>query len=237
VIYLSDDGVLLFDGNSVVNLSQAINAELLTLPESAEDWTATWNPGTERYQLHTDTGTWIYHVARKRWTRRSTVIDHGVVFPAQYESATWETLSGSWEDLVGTWELVGAGGIEKGLPTLFVRNGVLGVETAGVETVFGDVVVPTFELGRETDQMPLTQFTTTELQLAYDGTGTVGIDLPGQEGDWVSVVSKALAGRTTDVPVIHTGRGVGVRLRYTAGDPKVKQVALRAMGAGRLLRG
>jgi hypothetical protein len=175
----------------------------------------------------------VLDMERRRWGRWSTVIDHGVVFPQQYAEATWDSIDVPWDAAEGSWETAGGGSIERGMPTYFLRAGALGKEDATIQTQFGLGSIPTFVLGKGVSAMPTDQFTTNRVQLVYEGVGTIAVDLPDRDGEFVQAGTAVLAtGHTREVPMIHTGRGVGCRLRITSGSPRIRQVTVAAVPAG-----
>lgn len=104
VLFLSDDGVRLFDGNNAPVVSTKINGDLLPLDiDNLDKYSASFNPFTKLYYLHTPTNTWIYELSHDRWFKSSLITRGGVVFPTQFARKRWSDLVGTWAMQTGTW--------------------------------------------------------------------------------------------------------------------------------------
>src|SRR5690606_18505289 len=104
VIFLSDSGVYLFDGNNAILISKQINQELLPLNlDEVDSYTAFYDPFSKRYFLFTPTGTWIYDLDYTRWYRRSMIAKAAGVLAEQFDKITWGELTGTWADQDNVW--------------------------------------------------------------------------------------------------------------------------------------
>lgn len=97
VVYLSDEGVCIFDGNNSNMISPQINDELLPLDYTKlTQYRATYNPQSQQYFLITPTRTFVLDMVRGRWHRRSMIPKDGVPFPAQFHATLWSEMVGTW---------------------------------------------------------------------------------------------------------------------------------------------
>lgn len=238
VLFLSDTGVRLFDGNQAPIVSHQINPDLLPLDQdNLGAYSASFDPQLERYYLHTPTETWILDMKHGRWYKKGLVAQGSALFADQYPVTTWDDLVGNtWDSMTETWAdfIVREDDAMKqyfladvaGVPTLGVRDGV-------AETYFGEDMNPYWEFRRAEGLPPRQLFTTKRIQLEYTGYGTIQLYLPNTDGDMELFVTQALSDvsmpRVTDIGAHHTGRTAGLRLHVTAGKPRIKAATLMVM--------
>lgn len=240
VLFLSDDGVRIFDGNQAVVISQKINKALLPLDyENLDGYSSLYDPQRSWYYLFTPSETWILDLSKQRWYRKSVVVQHAAMFADQEALVTWESFppGTTWEDLAGqVWEdyIIEEGPI---MYTYFIADvagtPTLGLQTTDDETYYGTVVRPYWRF-RVSDTPLLRQMVTVKaVTVEYDGFGTIEIMLPNVDGDMVLAVTEALAiaglRRVTEVPMLWSGRGLGLTLRIMAGDPAIKAVDMEVV--------
>lgn len=105
VIFLSEGGVYVFDGNNASLLSGTINAALLPIDRSnINRYSATYDTIESRYWLYTPQGTWCFELKHNRWTFLTSVVENSVVFSQQFVALTWEASTGTWANAAGAWE-------------------------------------------------------------------------------------------------------------------------------------
>lgn len=241
VMFLSDTGVQLFDGNSVEMVSGQINKMLLPLDKTKlVEYSAVYSPLTRQYKLLTPTGTFIFDLEYKRWYRSSLIARSAVVFPTQIVAASWDSTAGSWEDHLSTvWDdLVSAEEDGGSIVYLGVQTGVprLAKENPATETYLGATLTPYWSFPFQEGPMRHFLFTTHAVLLDYVGGGSVRVYLPNYDGDFAAVTTQPLEAtsnlRTAWVPVTSTGKGVSAKLEITAGSPRISVVQLRSMLRG-----
>lgn len=156
VIYLSGDGVRLFDGNQSTVISDRINKFLLpggVLPVG--DYSAMYDLRKNRYYLFTPTETWIYELTFDRWLRSSMLTHSAVMFAEQIAGTLWSALVGDWSTLMQTtWtdlsdretDVLTIHYLRDDLPT--AADSTLHKEDANTETYFGVAMTPTWQTPR-----------------------------------------------------------------------------------------
>lgn len=241
VVFLSDTGVQLFDGNGAEMISKPINEMLLPLDKSKlDEYSAVYNPLTRRYSLFTPTGTFILDMEYQRWYRSSIVARSAVLFPTQQAVQTWGSMGGTWADYESTvwgdlapiedasgdlWYL----GIQAGTPAL-------GKETKDHETYMGIALSPYWSFPFEQGPQRNWLFTIHGILFDYEGVGRVRFYLPNYDGDFAEVISQTIAAasspRTFWMPVTHTGKGVSAKVEIVTGAPKISAVQLSVMARG-----
>jgi len=230
-VFLSDDGVRVFDGNQSLVISDQIAAELLPIDETAP-YAASLDPKNRRYRLHTPTHTYIYDLSKKLWYRRPATYLGSVWFPAQGSPGpTWGTASGTWgAQSVAWWQLDPQ---EYAGSMYYVRGQLLGVEDESSFNDFGVPLTPRWFSRRELGEDPDTLMTAQAVHLTYESTAPAAVQvwLPSISGDYelvTTVVLPSTAGATGRyrVPFIHTGRGAGIGLQITSGTPLIRKASL-----------
>lgn len=238
VIYLSDDGVRLFDGNSSKILSVDINPDLLDLNLSLlSRYKSSFDRKKQQYQLHTPDGvTWVYDIQYQRWFRRAVAIDASSIFPTQSPPETWNQLTGTWNADVGSWDESIAGS-QQGAPLYFIQGGKLGTEQDGLYTRFDQPFYPEWESPRPTAEELSRQFTKTLIEFVYEGGGSMEVYLPNAQGAYKLVATYDFAQgddpvNTQRINPRHTGRGLGIKVRVTEGNIMLRKISLHAEDAG-----
>ena len=229
VIYLSSNGVEVFDGNQSKHISTAIDAEILPIDEQyPEDYSAVFNPSNQRYYLLTPKATYIYEIDKDRWFKRSKTFGRAVIFPYQYSKAKWSTATGTWNEQTGKW-----GDIDREAENrvIFLKGNAIGYEEPGISSVFDEAVEATWSTNVKDylDQV----LSTKEVQLTYWGDGTLGIWLPDSKGRFkfnrTVTLDDVREPTVVRVGTKHTGRGLGVQIRYLNGCPTLSRIAVRAL--------
>jgi hypothetical protein len=234
VIFLSDSGVFLFDGNNAELISKKINKELLPIDFSALHlYSASYNPFSKRYYLHTPTDTWVYDLDYDRWYRRSLISRASSVFANQFDAITWAELIGSWDDQNRTWASYSPEEGDTFQHFFLAQNsGVwqLGVEDKYLPSNFGADLQAVWETKTDQSSMPTDQIFTDDVLLNYRGGGSVTVGLPNIMGHFHDLTTLALP--TQNVPVtsrsrtVHSGNGVGVRVRLVDGDVEIGRISV-----------
>jgi len=237
VLFLSDTGVQLFDGNSVAMISKPINDLLLPLDkDKLEEYSAVFNPISRRYHLFTPTETFILDMEYQRWYRSSIIARSAVLFPNQVVGLTWENTGGTWESQGNTTWIDLAPLEENGgsLMYLGVQAGTPAIakETEDHPTYMDLPLTPywcfPFEEGPERNWL----HTIHAILFDYVGSGRVKFHLPDIEGEYAEAASMTLAVaprlRTAWLPLTTTGKGVSAKLEILLGSPKISVVQLRA---------
>lgn len=239
VLFLSDDGVCLFDGNSVINVSDQINADLLPITEG-EQYSASFDPTRKRYYLHTPDATWVLDLPRKRWFRWSGLFTDSAFFPVQApQGPTWGQLVGTWGEQAGAWWQYLS--TESAGKMMFLRDNLLGFEDPTAFGFFGDSLTPEWFdrrlIGENQDQL----MTGLGARFTYEAedTSTVQIWLPDKpHGNFELVASAVLPGgpgtRRAWVPFIHTGRAISLGIKIVSGSPAIRKASVEFQRTGML---
>lgn len=232
VLFLSDDGVRLFNGNSAPIISESINSALLPLVNDGVDYGAFYDSTSKRYVLFTPTESWVLDLPRKRWFRWSTVLKAGASFPTQQAQETWATTAGTWDSDVGTWaDLVAKEGADR---VLFLKDDELGVQDGSVMTAFGVPFTPRWDLPLKLGVPPDTLFSHEETQVVYEGSGVAEIRLPDNAGQYTNALACDLTGQSPRVcTAVSTGLGVGASVRILSGNPRIRSIYMSERAAGR----
>lgn len=241
-LFLSDDGVKLFDGNNAVMMSEQINSQLGLINESLP-YSASFDPRRKRYYLHTPNGTWVLDLNKRRWYKWTNTFTASVWWPDQGTSGpTWDESTGTWDSDTGAWWQLEPQ--ESNGTIYFVKDALLGVEEASTRTVFGVPLDPAWfdrqDIGERQDQMMTHLVAFLTYESATDA--TIEIWLPDPDGNYEIVTTATLLltgstsiGRRVAIPVgvpVHSGRGVGLGLRITAGFPHIRRGSVQYQPAG-----
>lgn len=244
VMMLSDDGVRLFDGNEAPVISEQINSDLLPLDyDKLDEYSATHDLLKNRYLLHTPTGTWVYDIQYSRWYKRSHIVKSGTVFAAQFAGKTWADMAGfTWASQAGkTWADFATQQSES--PDLvFLGNNdtedLIAKEDYGSELVWGfPTTLPYWDFPvKDGAENILELDTVMQILYRYVGSGTVRIYLPDNNGQWDLITQQQLVSvpvpTTVQLPVLHTGLGVGLRVEYGSGQLQTLQIQLGVVRQG-----
>lgn len=234
-LYLSDDGVKLFEGSTETILSEQINNVLGRIHE-VDQYSASFNPQLQRYYLHTPTETWVLDLNKKRWYRWGNQFLASVWFPVQGAAGpTWDSAVGTWDSqTLAWWQLEPQ---ETDGSMYFVRGTLLGVEDPAAGSVFGVATAPKWNGRLEVGELQDTLMTHLMAYLTYESTAssTVQLWLPDVNGDYeltATAVLPSSAGKTRRIAIpagvpTHTGRGVGLGLKITSGAPRIRRGSVR----------
>lgn len=223
VIFLSDDGVYVFDGNQATLISAQINPALLPLDYTQiQKYSATYDPTLKRYILSTPTETWVYEFPLvelqrpPRWYRRSARVDN--VF--------------SWVP-------------PSGLPTVdlpssvyFAKDGLLGTESRAAFSNFSTSLTPNW-FGAYAQTQDIAQLIyTTGFDIEYRGSGKIRFWLQDSSGQkyikaterTLFTSSKSIIKRFGIEPIV--GMSGGMQLEIVSGDPEISRVVQWTLPAG-----
>ena len=239
VIFLSDDGVRVFDGNNVPVVSEQINADLLPLSDTV-DYRASFDPTRKRYYLHTPDATWVFDILRRRWFRWSGVFTDSIFFPTQAPSGkTWGEMVGTWgEQSKAWWQYLTT---ESDGKMYFIKDSHLGQEDPASFDVMTGSLSPQWydrrQVGENQDQL----MTALGARFTFESTNDAAIEvhLPDKpNGNFELVATGTMVGgpqtRRLWVPFIHTGRGISLGIRITAGSPRIRRAGVEFQRTGLL---
>jgi len=240
VLFLSDDGVRLFTGSEAPVVSSAINRFLGPIHES-DKWTATFDPFRKRYYLHGPTGTFVFDILRRRWFRWTGTFLGSVFFPSQGARLKWSDAVGTWgSQTLAWWQLLPQ---ESGGAMYFVKNAQFGMEDPSTfNSLGGTTIDPRWfdrvQVGENQDQL----MTGLGARFTYEASAVSQIELwlPDKpDGNYEPVRTASLPlglgfTKRAWVPFIHTGRGIGLGLRITAGSPRIRRASVEYQRTGML---
>jgi hypothetical protein len=238
VIYLSDDGVRLFDGNQSQVISQEINPDLLPLDDAKlSQYRSSFNIKKQRYELHTPSGdSWVFELQFRRWFLHKGRIDASSIFPLQNPPNIWDSSHGTWDSEVGSWDTASLGA-QRGIPVYYAQGSKLGVEDDTIQTRFDVGFTPSWEAPRPTGDELSRQFLKDTIELVYEGAGMMRLFLPNANGaytEWgeIDFASGDDPVNTRVVAPNQTGRGLGIKLELVEGNVALRRVAVHAYDAG-----
>lgn len=230
VLYLSDEGICLFDGNNSTVISPQINDLLLPIDVTKlKLYRATYNPQTQQYILFTPTFTFILDVVRGRWHRRTMTPKDGVPFPQQFHALQWGELVGSWGALVGTWRDLEPAENQK-MRMVFLGADLHQEDNTSL-TQFGAAVQGLWGTKKieapKNDHLVLTKWA----RIRYHGSGTVRLYLPDFNRDYqVSgvdiVLSPTVPARLAKAGRNFTGLGLGMQLELLNLETRIHSLEL-----------
>lgn len=231
-VFLSDDGVRVFDGNQAPVISEPINKQLLPIYENL-NYSASVDPQRKRYYLHSPTNTWIFDIKKKIWFRKPSVYLASVWFPDQGLNApTWGGASGTWgSQTLAWWQLQPQ---ESGGSMYYVRGTQLGEQDASLSTELGVAMTPRWYDKRDVGENQDYLYTSQNIYLTYESTAsaTVQFWLPDDSGDYALVTTEVLpstAGKTGRFvsKFVWTGRGLGLGIVVVGGQPRLRKASIR----------
>jgi hypothetical protein len=234
VVYLSESGVYVFDGNQATLLSAPINEELLpVLTNVLSTYGSSYEQTTARYKLYTPQGTWVYDLRYNRWLKHRYVAQRGVAFSEQFSGITWSSVLATWSTLSGTWaSLQPPLGQER---AVISRNNLLAVEANTAPTYIDGTTVEAMYgfLRRDTPDVN-SLFETQRVRMRrVGGDPSLEIYLPNSQGEFAPVSTKAIPSTATDAGVelglTHTGLGAGAQFRWTDPSLEISKVQLRGL--------
>lgn len=225
VIFLSDTGVRIFDGNAAPIISSQINPALLPLDYgNLHLYSAAYC--ANRYYLATPTETWVYDFAvpeaqrPPRWYRRSAVLDNVLTYTPPSGSPT----------------------VELPPTPYFMQAGQLGKENQASFANFTTPLMPKWTTVLVDRKMPSADYVTHGLELEYKGQGIIKVLVPNAAGELSSVLmqySLPAAYRHTLRRVMtrpSRGRNIGMELRIVSGDPILGRITQLASVGGEGVR-
>jgi hypothetical protein len=230
VIFLSDTGVYLFDGNNVELISKNINKDLLPLNmDNIDKYSASYNPFSKRFYLHTPRETWVYDLDYNRWYRRSLIARASQVFTEQFDHITWGELIGTWGEQKSIWADYSK---EEGhnYKHFFLSDMLLGVEDKHADYNFNDPLEPIWETATGQSNLPTELTFIDDIMLHYREQGLLEVSLMDNEGHFQQVVDLFLPMADKEVVsrkrLIHAGRGVGMRVKWLDGNVELLRMSL-----------
>lgn len=216
-MYLSGTGVQLFNGNEVSMVSQAINDRLLPVKmDQLNAYSASFDPVTNEYWLHTPDRTYIFDTVRGIW-RTSAMVAIGsalftdILVPEQTLKIVVAQIPGG--------------------------SHVLSYHVPGPEGILSSGAVPTFEsrvLGADYVDR---NFTVDMIEMKYKCEpgfeNVVQFTLLDPDGDFTRVqppiILDSVGGwNIARQRVLETGRGVGVKLEVLSGQMEMMEISLTA---------
>lgn len=226
VIYLSDEGVQLFDGNDAVNIGDGVNSDILPIDmANLDNYHSMYNPLKKWYHLFTPTATFIFDVLRKRWYKRGLIAKSAAMFAAQFHETTWAEMVGTWGAQVKTWSEFSPKEASA-VDTYFIgtRVGVLNLEKEDPASTnyFGVVQNPYWQSYTDEEQLDSNKLYTVKAARAeFLGAGVVEFLIDnnvslGQMNFPVNAVFDVGQMKTNA-----TGRAVMVKIRIVSGDPEI----------------
>ena len=233
ITFLSDEGVMNYDINSVTMISRAINGSLLPLDTGQlQNYRAAYHPVRQRYYLMTPTELWVYTFPTPEtpgyWTKRGVllgnIIAYGVLTGSPFGAAS-----------------------QMG----FVDDAVLGYLRLGREdptsTQYFEapLFTPTWRTSSALKGETTQQVTTLGFEIEYTSTATADIQLRtmDSQGLWTgsTPVSKTLLStggllKRVKIQYIWTGMNTGIEIAITNGFPKIARITQLVQAAGPSLR-
>lgn len=238
VLYLSDDGLKLFNGNDTAHKSGPIDGELEdVLKASPNSIWGRYNPSSQRYYLGVpNQGTYVLDLRTERWSHRRLQVVDSASFAEQHPPITWESSEGTWGEQTETWK-------EQSTTEASVMDQVfvgqnqdaaysLEKEVYGAETQFGFLHRPTYHFPVKQDPSTAIQMIQySRLTVKYKGEGTLKLNLPNEEGVFglVAVMSLPLSTKVTlkTIKLPWSGLGLGCELEIGSGKPEIEMIELR----------
>lgn len=236
VIFLSRDGVRLFDGNTAPIISSQINGHLLPVDlTQLANYNSAYDPVKHRYYLFTPTTTWVYDLVFQRWYRRSMLALGGSPFAEQQDAVRWSELVGTWAD---QGENIWADFSPSQSPVVdmvflgdTVDGRVIAEQDSASAQHFGVPFTPIWELPSQQGMSLTEQFTTKLCAVQYAGSGLLDLYLWDVDGQPDRVVLTDLPAPIAETRVsvaefLHTGKGIGGRIQFGSGDLELEKLIL-----------
>ena len=200
VIFLSDSGVRIFDGNGTTLISDQISSALIPVSDT-DPWSMSLDPSRRRLYVCGPTSTYIYDLIRKRWFQWGNNFLASAFWPAQSaDVTTWANqIPGAWNaQTLAWWQLRPQ---ESNGQMYFVRAANIGHEDPTSFAVFGNNLLPSWFDRQQVDADTDNLYTTLGVYITYEGSGTVNLWLPDENGDPTLVQSGvSLPAATTAIP-------------------------------------
>lgn len=191
IIYVGDEGVTLFDINSVKIISPEINNILLPLDYlQIGSYRGVYQPYRDRYVLKTPTGVWYYEFGNDqrppRWYFSSYVPESLVIFTDQSGNVYWDTVQGTWDDQDLTWDEMIQGELNAPAVLYFGNSHKIGFEDSVALDYMGVAQNPyattTQNLKNPSDLVSTIWF---EIEYATDDATTLTLKTPDEDGTFV----------------------------------------------------
>lgn len=239
VVYLSDEGVCIFDGNNSNVISPQINDELLPLDyANITKYRATYNPQTQQYILMTPTRTFVLDLVRGRWHRRSLLPKDAAPFPVQFHASLWS-------EMVGTWAARPAGETWRDLEPIEQQSAMrmiyLGVdlhqEDATSLTMFGAAIQALWGSKKieapQNDRLVLSKW----VRIRYQGSGTIRLYLSDFNREYAVSGSDIVLNVTANPRLAKAGRhftglGLGVMIELLNLETKIHSLEVDYLQRG-----
>jgi hypothetical protein len=240
VMYLSDTGVRVFDGNQSTLISAQINNDLLPLDQTnLAQWRMFYDFPKNRTLLMTPSGTWIFDLEYQRWFKSSRVASDAAYFGTQIGGTTWaqlQTLGQAWSALATTpWlDLSSRPFGDSSLHFLKYFGNLdseLAVEDPTSTDQFGTPMIPHYTFRHEDGKQLNSLVSVRAILVEYKGAATAfRFFLPDIDGNLVSAIVQDVPAsanlRDAYIPLIWTGRGAGLKMQVDSGIPEITKVQL-----------
>lgn len=252
IMYLSDNGICLFDLNASKVMSDVINAELLPLDYAQlSAYRACYDMTSRRYILVTPFKTFIYEFPidsqdgqpgrPARWLIRSFVADSLVMFTDQTGNVYWNTVVGPWNLQTLTWAEMLIG--EQNAPAIpfFGKTSEVGFEDYTATDNMGVAQTPFWitpqALKQVTDNIETHYF---EIQYRSQADAEISLIVTNTLGELDDRLCKTVTLPSTSgvrkkvLTFTHTMLGMGTTLKVKFGDTaicaieRVRRVVMKA---------
>ena len=228
VIFLSDNGVYLFDGNEATLLSESVNSDLLPLDyDNLKSYHAVYDPKRKRYILFTPTRMWTYEVEKDRWLYRTMTSFSGAMYPTQIDGIRWFEAVGAWNEQS---DLIWLDFAPKNIGELTLY--MLGDQTDSGGSLRRTLAEESYESGcffgqqfkaywetRLTDEQDASRLVSSVKQLVeYRGSGCLRLYLPEEDNRYEQVLQTELDIRDYPATAIFNaqkvGKGTGIGVEF-----------------------
>jgi hypothetical protein len=231
VVFLSDTGVRIFDGNSDTLISEAINPEILPLDyTNIDSYRSACCPLSQKYFLFTPTGTWVIDLQTGRWHRRSIQAKDSVLYAEQFPRVLWNEMVGAWDVQEDMWADLSP--VEADLTRRVYLSANIEVTDPASSTVNGVDLTPIWDLPMQNNPDIGHLNTIKQVAIEYVGEGEADIVLVDETGSFTSSVTVdlplALEHRLVRQGVMVTGKGTTARL-VLRGTVEIISVQLMTM--------
>lgn len=242
LLFLSDTGVYLFDGNQATMISEQINSEIVPLDlEDVASYGSAYHPREKLYYLYTPVGTYVYDVEKNRWMPRSMIARGGTIFAPQFDQLTWAEFGAlTWADRQqDLWSQVTP---QQG-PTVDMLHlgNVIGIRSISREdresiTAMGLQIIPSWD-SPILQQVQLNRLRTVkQINYEYEGIGTLSFSLLDLDSQMLIAVDDSailsVFPTLVAIPMLFTGKGVAIRVEIQSGDPVISKMQLGFIDRG-----
>lgn len=231
IIFLSDSGVEIFDGNSTQHLSGAIDAELLPLSYTQiGQYGAVYSPLRDEYKLFTPGGTYVYSFKHQRWLKSSSVVQRAVVLfnPSLVDVSDLPAGWGLYWD--GAWgESATVGNVVLG-DIVYLKSSRLGVDDYDLTSFFGAEFVPYWKTPRVDSGDFDALFTTKRVEVFHTAdAGQLLLEIHDRDDSYRSygsAISLVPPLTRTKIDGLRSGRGLGLKITMLGGLPKIRRLSV-----------